>query len=107
MYTLYLTNGTYISNLTRINDTTFEVPVDPLIYWQLTDFNLMLAMLCDEDEMPVAIYQDYTQQNYVVDGDKIRFKIFSLEEQRQQQERQAAREKGKAKYEKRARRGKK
>ena len=79
LYTLQLTDGTSLTNLTRINPSTFLLPsTDPSTYWKLSDSNLELATLMFNDELE-EIFMDYTLQNYSLSGGAIRFRIAPLD----------------------------
>lgn len=78
MYTLQLTDGSSISNLTRINPSTFSLESnDPDTYWQLSDSNLEFATLLHDNELE-EVLMDYTLQNYSISGGTIRFRIAPL-----------------------------
>ena len=92
MYSLELFDNTIISNLQYINETTFEVITDDnSLYFKLTDENLSLALLC-EDEMPVDIWMDYTLLNYSSQGGVVRFKVIKKEELEEQMRRKEEKE---------------
>lgn len=76
MYKLNLMDGTQL-NLCRLNPVTFILNSnDSSIYHQLSDSNLSLAFLSDEDDILADIYIDYTLQNFSCAGDGlIQFRI--------------------------------
>ena len=60
MYILQLTNGTLIEGLTRLNPSTFEVNTESALNHVLTDNNLSMAILSNEDGLLEDIFIDYT-----------------------------------------------
>ena len=75
MYSLHLMDGTVISNLKRLNPSTFELESnDSQLYFQLNNENLNLAFL-NEGDMPVDMFVDYTLQNFSCFCGVIQFRL--------------------------------
>lgn len=78
MYTLQFVDGSSLSNLRRINPSTFTIDsTNPDIYWRLTDYNLSFATLLHDDELD-DVFIDYTLQNFCVQGGTTRFRVVPL-----------------------------
>lgn len=75
MYSLNLMDGTTISNLNKIGENTFTVESpDSQLYFLLTDSNLSLAFL-EEEDLPAEIYTDFALVNFSFQDGIIQFKI--------------------------------
>ena len=75
MYNLQLLDGTIITNLQKINSSTFELDSnDSSIYHKLNDYNLTLALLL-EGELLDDVFIDYKLTNFSCAGGKVRFRI--------------------------------
>lgn len=86
MYTLQLTNGTLIEGLTRLNPSTFEVNAENALNHLLTDNNLSLAVLLDEDGLVTDIFIDYTLQSFFFQNNIFHFRIAEIKELEQQEQ---------------------
>lgn len=81
MYKLLLADGSEISNLNRINTTTFMLQSNnPDIYWTLSDKNLAFTTLYNEDEFEDT-FLDYTLTSFSSQAGVIRFRITPLEKE--------------------------
>ena len=75
MYNLQLLDGTIITNLQKVNSSTFELDSnDSSIYHKLNDYNLTLALLL-EGELLDDVFIDYKRTNFNCAGGKVRFRI--------------------------------
>lgn len=67
MYNLQLLDGTIITNLQKINFSTFELDNDDSsIYHKLNDYNLTLALLL-EGELLDDVFIDYKLKKYIAE----------------------------------------
>lgn len=80
MYTLQLTNGTLIEGLTRLNPSTFEVNAGNALNHLLTDNNLSMAVLLNEDGLLEDIFIDYTLQSFFFQNNIFHFRIAEIKE---------------------------
>lgn len=75
MYNLQLLDGTIITNLQKINSSTFELDSnDSSIYHKLNDYNLTLALLFEGDLLE-DVFIDYKLTNFSNMSGVIRFRI--------------------------------
>lgn len=80
-YSLQLADGSTISNLQRINPSTFELKsTDGGIYHQLNDYNLSFAILLNEDGDMEDVFLGFTMQNFSCQCEITRFRIANKEE---------------------------
>lgn len=86
MYTLQLTNGTLIEGLTRLNPSTFEVNAETALNHLLTDNNLSMAILSNEDGLLEDIFIDYTLQSFFFQNNIFHFRIAEIKELEQQEQ---------------------
>ena len=93
MYNLQLANGTLIEGLQRINPSTFEIRTENALNHLLTDANLQLAILLDEDGQLIDIYIDYTMQSCFFQNNIFHFRIAEIKELEQQEQHRLEKEK--------------
>ena len=75
MYKLHLVDDSSLE-VYRLNPSTFILSGGNDLYDQLSDSNLAIALLCDENDMLVDVFVDYTLQNFSCPGDgTIRFRL--------------------------------
>lgn len=86
MYTLQLTNGTLIEGLTRLNPSTFEVNTESALNYLLTDNNLSMAILSNENGLLEDIFIDYTLQSFFFQNNIFHFRIAEIKELKQQEQ---------------------
>ena len=81
MYKLILADGSELSNLERLNPSTFQLKsTDSQIYWQLSDDNLAFATLYNDDELD-DILMNYTRNSYYAQNGIIQFRIIPTQAQ--------------------------
>lgn len=79
MYKLLLADGTELTNLKRLNPSTFEIDSnDNQIYWQLSDDNLAFATLYKDEELK-EIFVDCMRASYTMQNGVIHFRITPIE----------------------------
>ena len=93
MYTIQFTNGTQLNGLQRLNKSTFEVESEAALNHLLTDANLQLAILLDEDGQLIDIYIDYTLQSCFFQNNIFHFRIAEIKELEQQEQHRLEKEK--------------
>lgn len=96
MYTLQLTDGTLIEGLNRLNSSTFEINSEKSLNHELTDNNLSLAILLDEDGLVTDIFLNYTLQSFFFQNNIFHFRIAEIKELERQERHRL--EKSKRKY---------
>lgn len=80
MYNLQLVNGTLIEGLQRINPSTFEIHTENALNNLLTNNNLQMAILYDEDGLIVDLFIDYTLQSCFFQNNIFHFRIAEIAE---------------------------
>ena len=93
MYNLQLANGTLIEGLQRINPSTFEIRAKNALNNLLTNNNLQMAILYDEDGLIVDLFIDYTLQSCFFQNNIFHFRIAEIAELEKQEQHRLEKEK--------------
>jgi len=85
MFSLQLTNGVLLKGLTRLNPSTFEIHAENALNNLLTNSNLQMAILYDEDGLIADLFIDYTLQSCFFQNNIFHFRIAEIAELERQE----------------------